>query len=247
MNDLGHGPPQIRSTRLASVRRRYALTAVVSVAWHLMVLMALVYGRTETPPPPEPEPMVVALVDLKPMADPVKPDDPPRPKPVKPPPPRPIFRQTPLPPPPDVVPLQAGDGPSADGDDEMSDAQVASAETAGSGGAGRACNMVRLLQTALRKDPLVRNAVAGAHRGKALNVWNGDWVRHRGQEGNGLAAVREVIMWEVGFAPEACRAEPVRGLVMISLDDSPGAARVVLGSDRWRWTDLLFARGAVSP
>ena len=77
------------------------------------------------------------------------------------------------------------------------------------------------LQAALRKDARVRAAVAEAHRGRALRVWNGDWVRHGEQEGNGLAAVREAIMWEVGFAPVACRNEPVRGLVAISLNDGP--------------------------
>ena len=54
-------------------------------------------------------------------------------------------------------------------------------------------------------------------------------------------------MIEVAFAPEACRAEPVHGLVLISLNDGPGAARVALGSRAWRWSDLLFARaGAAS-
>jgi hypothetical protein len=107
--------------------------------------------------------------------------------------------------------------------------------------------MPRWLQAALRKDPQVQSAVAGAHRGQAIVVWNGDWVRHGDQEGAGLAAVREAIMWEVAFAPEACRREPVRGLVLISLNDAPGSARIVLGADRWRWSDMLFVRaGAVA-
>jgi hypothetical protein len=53
--------------------------------------------------------------------------------------------------------------------------------------------------------------------------------------------VREVIMWEVAFAPEACRKEPVQGMVLLSLTDGPGAARLALGAGRWRWTDLLHA------
>jgi hypothetical protein len=106
--------------------------------------------------------------------------------------------------------------------------------------------MVRRLQAALRKDPQVQAAVADARAagagGKALFVWNGDWIRSNGQDGAGLAAVREAIMWEVGFAPEACRTEPVHGLVMISLNDGPGAPRLVVGAGAWRWTDLLRPR-----
>ena len=130
----------------------------------------------------------------------------------------------------------------------MSDAELASAGTAGSGtgSGGGECNMTRRLQTALRKDRLVQAAVAEAHRGKAIRVWNGDWVRHGDQEGHGLAAVREAILWEVAFAPKACRAEPVRGLIMISLNDSPGAAKLVVGQAAWRWSDLLRSRAAVT-
>jgi hypothetical protein len=158
---------------------------------------------------------------------------------VEPPPRRKIAR--PAPPSPDVEPVPTGESEVADGVAEVSDAELASAATAGSGGAGRGCDMTRRLQSALRRDRLVQAAVADAHRGRAIRVWNGDWVKHPGQEGSGLAAVREAIMWEVGFAPEACRAEPVRGLIVISLNDGPGSARLVVGSDRWRWSDVLFA------
>ncbi|HEX7758328.1 MAG TPA: hypothetical protein VF459_02415, partial [Caulobacteraceae bacterium] len=110
------------------------------------------------------------------------------------------------------------------------------------------CDMTRRLQTALRKDPRVQAAVADARSaqvspGKAMLVWNGAWIRSHGQDGNGLAAVREAIMWEVAFAPGVCRAEPVRGLILISLNDGPGAARLVVGQGQWRWSDLL-GRGA---
>ncbi len=50
-------------------------------------------------------------------------------------------------------------------------------------------------------------------------------------------------MWEVGFAPEPCRHERVRGLVLISMGDAPGSAKIVVGSGEWLWSDLLFARG----
>jgi hypothetical protein len=101
--------------------------------------------------------------------------------------------------------------------------------------------MIRWLQGQLRKDPLVRQAMADARASRPLLVWNGDWVRHGEQEGAGLAAVREAIMWEVGFAPVACRSEPVHGYVLISLNDGPGGARLAMGAGDWRWSDLLSA------
>jgi hypothetical protein len=103
--------------------------------------------------------------------------------------------------------------------------------------------MARRVQAALRRDPLVQAAVAGL-AGKAVLVWNGDWVRSGGEDGKGLAAVREAIMWEVAFAPRACRAEPVRGLVLLSLNETPGSARLAVGSSQWRWSDLLTPRPA---
>ena len=96
--------------------------------------------------------------------------------------------------------------------------------------------MARRIQGALRKDPLVRAAVASAP-GKALMVWDGDWVRHGAEDGKGLAAVREAIMWEVAFAPKPCRSESVHGLILLSLGS--GGARLALGSGDWRWSDLL--------
>jgi hypothetical protein len=81
--------------------------------------------------------------------------------------------------------------------------------------------------------------------GRAIMVWNGDWVRNPGQEGKGLAAVREALIWGIAFAPEACRRDPMRGLVLISLTDAPGAARLVVGSDQWRWSDLTHAKSMV--
>ncbi|HEY3697462.1 hypothetical protein [Phenylobacterium sp.] len=236
--------PQGRRLRRMSPGGRRLLTAAVSVAGHLGLLLALLTSHPKLPEPPAPEPMIVELVQPRPplpKVDPVTPLKPPQPAPAQPPPPRNVFRKTPAPPP-EVVVEAAGDGPSAEGSDELSDAQAASAATAGSGAPGGTCDMVRWLQGALRKDSRVQAAVAEVHRGKALVVWNGDWVRHGDQEGAGLAAVREAIMWEVAFAPAACRARPVHGLVLISLADGPGAARVVVGAGDWRWSDLLLSR-----
>jgi ABC-type glycerol-3-phosphate transport system substrate-binding protein len=101
--------------------------------------------------------------------------------------------------------------------------------------------MARWVQTALRKDPLVQAAVASAS-GKALMVWDGDWIQGEGEDGKGLAAVREAIMWEVAFAPKDCRSQPVHGLVLISLNTGPGAPRLALGAGEWRWSDLVAIR-----
>ena len=110
---------------------------------------------------------------------------------------------------------------------------------AGEGSGGRPCDMVSRLQTALARDWRVESAVAQVHRGKAVLIWNGDWIQSPGQDGRGLASVRQAIAIEVGFAPEACRARPMHGLVLISLNSG---ARIAFGTGAWRWTDLLSAR-----
>lgn len=225
----------------------------MSAAVHAALIVVLFQAQATPPRALEPDPIIpVQLVQaVRPVEVPAPHEEPVKvpaktPEPVKtPPPPRNIARRTPAPPP-DIEPLAAGEGPSEETVADLSEAQLAGATTAGSGQPGGACNMARFLQNALRKDRLVQAAMAEAHRGKAIMVWNGDWIRRPDQEGNGLAAVREAIMWEVAFAPAACRAEPVRGLVLISLNDAPGSARLVVGSERWRWSDLLFARPAVS-
>ena len=229
--------------RRPAAKRRRLLTAALSVAGHAFVLFLVLSARPPAPTARDETPISVDLVQLPPPPLPETPKPTPEPEPpAKPPPPRHVARPTPRPPPPEVVPLPAGKGPTGDSA-EVSEGLLASAATAGSGGGGRACDMTQRLQTALRKDPQVQAAVAEAHHGRALMVWNGDWVRHTGQEGNGLAAVREAIMWEVGFAPAACRTEPMRGLVAISMNDGPPASRLVLGSGDWRWSDLLKTGG----
>ena len=223
------------------------LGVALSVAGHGLAVFALLAAHPAPPTPPEPPPVTVQLVDLRPPVVPPPPDTPPPPKPAprRPSPPAPAPRRMlarPAPAPPDVVPVPVGRSHAADGNAEVGEAQLASAATADSGVSGRGCNMTRRLQTALRKDARVQAAVAEARGGKAILVWNGDWIRRSDQDGAGLAAVREAIMWEVGFAPEACRKEQVHGLVLLSLNDGPGAARLVVGSGDWRWSDLLFSR-----
>jgi hypothetical protein len=202
--------------------------------------MALLSVRTGLPKTAEPAPMTVALIDQSPPAAPAPQPKPAPSAPAKPPPPRSLARPTPAPR--ERQPLPADETPRAESGAGVSEAALAGAATAGSGGAGGACNMVRRLQDALRKDRLVQSAAAEAHKGAAILVWNGDWVRNAEQDGKGLAAVREAILWEVGFAPAACRAEPVRGLVLLSLNDAPGSPRLVVGTGEWRWSDMLKIR-----
>jgi len=226
-------------------KRRRSLAVAFSVAAHAAALVALVSIHSEPPKTYEPRLMTLMLIDLPKPKPPPKPAPPlaeAEPAPADPPPRKASFR--PSPPRPDVAPLPAGKDKTTSPGVEVSDAQLAGAATAGSGGAGGVCNMPRWLQSQLRKDARVQAAVAEVHRGKAIMVWNGDWVRREDQEGAGLAAVREAMMWEIGFAPEACRALPVHGLVMLSLNDGPGAPRIVVGAGVWRWSDLLFSRAA---
>jgi len=127
---------------------------------------------------------------------------------------------------------------------ELTDADIAGAATSGSGrGGGGECNMARRIEEALRKDHLVQSAVAEASGStKAILLWNGDWVQDHSEDGKGLAAVREAIVWEIAFAPAACRAQPMHGLMLISLNDGSGSARLALGHGDWRWSDLLGLR-----
>ena len=104
--------------------------------------------------------------------------------------------------------------------------------------------MVRRLQDALRQDTDVRAAVDAASRrlnasGRAIQVWDGDWLQNGDEAGKGLAGVRQAIAMEVAFAPADCRGETQRGLVLLSLGDGPGASRIALGAAAWRWSDLL--------
>jgi len=254
--------------RQRSAKRGRLFAAVLSAAFHLLILLALFSVQAQPPKALSSAPMTVALVDaprLAPAAKPLAKAQPAaakrsaaKPAAAKPVATKPVVRRSifrPTPARPEVDLPAANQAVAEEGASELSDAELAGAATAGSGqggsgGGGRACDMVRLLQDALRKDALVQAAVAPANRtpgaaGKAIMVWNGDWVATLGQDGKGLAAVREAIMWEVAFAPAACRNEPVRGLVLISLADAPGTPRLVVGSREWRWADLLTPRSSV--
>jgi len=183
----------------------------------------------------DPQPIAISLVTLAP--------------PTKPPPPTPVAAASAHAAPAKVAPARAlaravvttatktlpAAAVSA-ADAGVSDADLAGAETADSGdAAGRPCNMTRRVQEALRKDPLVRTAVTGLG-GRAVKVWDGDWVWLQGEDGKGLTAVRQAMMWEIAFAPPACRAQPMHGLVVIA---PATGTRIVVGLNAWRWSDLL--------
>ena len=254
------------------------LAAPISILAHLGLALAIYQARPEPMQLYEERPMALSLIEprlLTPPPPPPQPEPEPAPETAEPSPPAPPSAQAPVPTPSpdkpkplrkarlakavpkDMAPLFAGKAQTdAVGvaatlrpGNGLSDGEVAGARTAGSGGSGGGCDMVELLQKALRKDADVQAAIAREHSvlaGKAINLWSaGDWIQSSGQEGKGLAGVRQAIIMEVGFAPAACRNETVRGRVLISLSDRPGAPRIVLGSGAWRWSQLLHAQGAV--
>ena len=216
---------------------------------HGLIVLAILTARADQPKPAPPEPVLVSLVPAirapdpapaKPASTPKGPTQKPTPAAAA----KPKLRKPVKPPPREVPSLEASDSAASFAVAEVGEGELAGAATAGGGGGGGggSCDMTRHLQDALRRDARVQAAMAAANRGKALRVWNGDWVLHPGQEGNGLAAVREAVMWEVGFAPAACKRERMHGLVLISLGDRAGGARIVVGTGDWRWSDLLFSR-----
>ena len=239
----------------------------VALAAHALILVLVLQAFPKPMEMFEPQALTVELIPPPPPPQAPEPEKAaPQPAPKRPAPPRPRpARTTPAKaaarpvhlkiraPTPQSLPTPAS--PPVRAPTELSAAEVAGAITAGSGGGsggsgsggGGRCDMVRRLQDTLRHDARVQAAVAEAHRaaggrGAAIMVWNGDWVRSGGEEGKGLASVRQAIAVGVAFAPEACRTEPVTGMVLISLTDAPGAAKLALGGGHWRWSDLLFAR-----
>jgi hypothetical protein len=224
--------------RAPGLRRRRLLAAAFTAAVHLAALSALIFLHTKAPPAHVgPPPMELSLVEL-PKPNPPGPPDATEPEAGIP----KSFLQ--LAEPRATAPVLAY-AETPDMSDLLSESQLAGAARAGEGGGGGVCDMALILQQALRRDPLVHIAVAQSNRaGKAILLWNGDWVRSGDQDGKGLSAVREAILWEVAFAPEACRNLRVHGLVLLTLADS--GTRFAIGAGDWRWSDLLGLR-RISP
>jgi hypothetical protein len=224
------------------MRARTLGVAASSVAGHLVVGMALFAAWGKPPPEPyEPRPITVALVTLPPT--------PPAPAPA---PPAaaesaPAASQTQhaiartIAAPARAVERPAVTSATASRDAGLSDAALVGAATSAGGDGG--CNMARRLEDDLRGDPLVQTAVA-SFSGRAIMVWNGDWLWIDGEDGKGLTAVRQAMMWDIAFAPSACKAQTMHGLVIIAANRGHGA-RLVVGGGAWRWSDLLVPHPGV--
>ncbi len=232
---------------MADGRKRRRWAWAVSAAAHAG-LLALILSVAPSPALrdfEEPDVLPVVLAPPKPP----KPPEPPAPEPKPTPAPpkaaaaRPVASlkvRRPKPAPADVAPLPIAPGRATSPGDELGEAEVAGAATAESGGGE--CNMAAWLQDRLRKDRKVRDAMSLAYRGRPLVLWrDGRWIQREGEDGAGLAAVREVIMWEVAFSPVACRRQLVHGLVLLKLAEGPASPRIVVGGASWRWQDLLFS------
>jgi hypothetical protein len=226
-------PARLRAAR----RRRRIMGALPSLAGHLAILAIILLVPKPLPMTTvEDAPISVSLIPgIKPAPTP-RAEEAPKPK-AQPQQRHTLVRRAAVKPPPEAPPAGKDPKPPQSGV-ELSAAELAGAASADSGGGGGSCDLARQLQGALRKDSLVQAAVASSG-GKAIMVWNGDWVQSHGEDGKGLAAVREAIIWEIAFAPEACRTRPVHGLILLSLNASPGGARLAVGAGEWRWSDLL--------
>jgi hypothetical protein len=229
-----HVPDRIRAER----RRRRLLGALPSLAFHLAILAVILLIPKPLPViTVEDAPISVSLVPgEKPAPVPKTEEEAPKPK-TTPPQRHTLVRREARKAPPEAPPAGKDPKPPQSGV-ELSAADLAGATSADSGGGGGQCDLARQLQGALRKDPLVQAAVAGSG-GKAIRVWNRGWVQSNGEDGKGLAAVREAISWVIAFAPDACKSRPVHGLILLSMNTGPGAARLAVGAnEEWRWKDL---------
>ena len=123
------------------------------------------------------------------------------------------------------------------------DAEVAlSVAAAASAASGQACDLTQWLQTALQNNPQAQAALAQIPRparsvANAMMLWNGRWVQTPAAAG-GLQALRAAVLAGVASAPQACRAEVIRGPVLLTLADPAGSTVLAIGSGEWRWDDL---------
>jgi hypothetical protein len=220
-------------------RGRFLGVAGVSLAAHLGVLIAVLSMGPAAPRLMPPAPAPIAVIAFSHPAPASPPAAEAQPSPPKPPAPASLFRATQAPAPPQPLPAQRITAP--DPLPGLTDAELAGAARAGSGngaGGSAACDMARRVQDALRRDPLVQAAIAPLGD-KALMIWDGDWVWLPGEDGRGLKAVRQTMMWEIAFAPSECRGQTMHGLVVLSPTEAAGSTRLAVGGGVWRWSDLL--------
>lgn len=219
---------------------RRSIYAVVSLTLHIAAIVGLVSAQPSLPDTAPVVPITVLLVDAprhEPVALPApkeKAQSPAVPAAT-------LLKVRPTQEAPRTIPMASATIPSAGIGAELGSAELAGATSVGSGPPGGVCDMGQRLQAALRRDRMVLRAAAAIGE-KTVLVWRGDWVQGQGEDGLGLAVVREAIMWEIAFAPPACRNQLAHGLILISLGASPGGPQLALGTANWRWSDLLGSR-----
>jgi hypothetical protein len=228
-------------------RRRRGVGVAASLAAHALAALLVLWAAPKPQPIYDPKPVEVQLIDLPPTPAPapLRGPAPLPPAPAPPAPPSPkkaAAAPRKAPPRPAAAPrhlvAKASEAALAGSGAELSAAEEAGAAVAGSGGGGGSggeCNMAARVQAALRRDPLAKSAVA-RFAGRAIRLWDGDWVWIPGDDGRGVAAVRQAVMWEIAFAPAACKAQRMHGLVLLSAN----SARLAVGDGDWRWSDLLI-------
>ena len=232
-----HGKGLSKSLAARPAKKAFRLSVVVaSLGVHGLIAAALFAGWQTYRPAPEPEVTELSLVPLATLFPaPTPPKASPAPKKAPPPSER-VLRKVALRSSPIVqdkpAQHQVNFGPG------LSDTALSGAAEAGSGEGGGACKMAARLQASLLKDTIAQEALANLN-GRAIMVWNGAWVRFDGEDGNGLSAVREAVMWDIAFAPKACQDEQMHGLVVLKA----GRGRIALGGPAWRWGDLVTRHG----
>lgn len=226
-------PSPSRDIGRVDQRRTRLLAGVFTAVLHLLVVgVAIWLGVRPQPRDVErtPDLIMASVAQQQEQPEPLSPPD--------------VTLLEPAAPPTQILPRvtfstapPAAQAPSSTASTFLTDAQLAGAVQAGQGSGGGGCDMAAAVQQVLRRDSLARRAVDDARlQGRAILLWDGDWVRAGGQAGKGLSAVREAVLWEVGFAPQACRNAQMHGLVLLSLNDG---TRFAIGAANWRWSDLL--------
>jgi hypothetical protein len=142
------------------------------------------------------------------------------------------------------VPLPAAPQPTAQ-------PASAAAQSASSSGAG--CDLTPAVQVALVGDPTVMSALQAIPRDSlsvagAVQFWNGAWVDGRELGGDAVVSpIRAAIVAVVARSPADCSDQLVAGPRLITIANPRGAIVVALGSDIWRWSDLLASDAPALP
>ncbi len=107
------------------------------------------------------------------------------------------------------------------------------------------CGMAAALQAAVENDESFRAAVMRIPRSNrsvanAVMLWDGAWVDGSVVGGGDvMSPIRAAITAVVARADSSCRAMPVVGVRLLSVQGSDGVTILALGSGQWRWANLL--------